>query len=134
WCWGRNRAGELGALAAAQSCESQACVEKPTKVEGLPAGMASVSLGLAHACARTVAGVVYCWGDNAFGRLGRGDLDPAPAPAVVKDLPPASQVTIAGDQYGHTCALAGSTVYCWGYNEHLSLGRSNASDPDCGGG
>ena len=135
YCWGRNHAGELGvALGATPACEpaAQPCLATATKVAGLPTGIAEVGLGLGHACARTTAGDVWCWGDSAWGRLGRGNFTKAPAPAKVAGLPAASQISVGADQFGNTCALVGGNkVWCWGYNENFALGHSHATDTPC---
>jgi serine/threonine-protein kinase len=80
----------------------------------LPAPAQSISYG-ATVCA-VVAGDVYCWGDNAWGQLGRGpaseelDFDATPA-----------RVQLDGDfvavqaNAGSTCALGiDGSVMCWG--------------------
>jgi Regulator of Chromosome Condensation (RCC1) repeat protein/regulator of chromosome condensation (RCC1) repeat-containing protein len=65
WCWGDNSESELGI----NTCLF-ACVPQP--VDGLPAGIASVSAGDGFTCVRTVAGGADCWGINLLGQLGRG--------------------------------------------------------------
>jgi alpha-tubulin suppressor-like RCC1 family protein len=81
------------------------------------ARVSDVSLGSTHTCA--VAGDrVYCWGDNAFGKLGiDAAMSMSSTPSDV-GLTGALHVAAATD---HTCAVAGSSrpsveldLYCWG--------------------
>ncbi|MBW2526944.1 MAG: hypothetical protein JRI23_22370 [Deltaproteobacteria bacterium] len=83
-----------------------------------------LSLGAEHSCAVLATGEVRCWGHGADGRLGDG-IDGAATPNPVSvggSLPPMGSVTAGG---GHTCALADDdgTVWCWGDDEALQLGR-----------
>ncbi len=78
------------------------------------------------------AGTLYCWGDpqaNEYGQLGFPDED---AGGTVGILNPtavtttaflASQITqLAMGEYS-TCALVGTTPYCWGSNDVQELGN-----------
>ena len=132
YCWGRNHVGELGVpLAQSQTCDNDACVDKPTKVAGLPAGVTQVSLGFSSACARTTAGEVWCWGANSVGQLGRGDLTPSEVPVKVNLSGPASQITVSTEPFAHACAVVGNRVWCWGANGAESLGHDSTGDQFC---
>ena len=80
-----------------------------------------LALGNTHACASTLTGELYCWGDNAQGQLA---LDPALAPtSVVAQLvavPPVGTVAAGAE---HTCITSGSDVHCWGRNDLGQLGH-----------
>ncbi|HEY0151039.1 MAG TPA: hypothetical protein VGB92_03515 [Longimicrobium sp.] len=91
---------------------------------------ASVEAGGGHSCALTKAGVAYCWGDNAYGQLGTGDLATRAAPSPV-----AGGHTFASlaTGYQHSCGVttAGAAL-CWGKNDMGQLGNggsANASVP-----
>jgi len=43
----------------------------------------SVTTGQTHACARMVAGQVYCWGGNNYGQLGNGGKEESVRPVLV---------------------------------------------------
>jgi len=64
WCWGNNDLGTLGNGTTASD-------SVPVPVAGgLTFGQLSVGVGH-HACGLTQSGVLYCWGANSNGQLGR---------------------------------------------------------------
>jgi alpha-tubulin suppressor-like RCC1 family protein len=65
YCWGANGAGQTGSDAASP-------VKMPTFVQGLGKVIQVSGSYDPYACALVEGGSVYCWGSNAFGRLGRG--------------------------------------------------------------
>jgi hypothetical protein len=80
-------------------------------------------------CARYADGRVFCWGDNANGRLG---VDPASTPTGFSNL--AVQVTGLTEAkrisvgWRHSCAILGDdSVACWGSNSDGQLGNPGAS-------
>lgn len=84
-------------------------------------------IGRAHACLRSVAANVYCWGDNSLGQLGRrvsADLS--------QPLPSISGVFEIGGGPDYTCARAAdTTVRCWGDNSAAQLGDRDSADDLC---
>lgn len=133
-CWGWGDSGRLGYATVATVGDD----ELPSAlglVSAVPAGLpanteiAGLALGGNHGCALLQAGEVLCWGANASGQLGQGDVaivgdDEAPAsrPAIALDLP-AVQVTVGGS---HSCALLDDGhVRCWGDNSVGQLGLGN---------
>lgn len=135
WCWGRNDQGQLG--------NNDLGVDR-----GLPVATAggeffgAVSAGARHTCALTdVDGPaqyssVYCWGDNADGQLGTGNLGTdEPAPVNINLLDQSSSGVFfaavdvsAGER--HTCAarspFSEGPLVCWGDNTYGQLGRGTA--------
>lgn len=88
------------------------------------AGNRAAPIGLAagqrHTCARMTDGTLRCWGANDSGQLGTGDTVGTAAPAMVRDVDDAEQVTVRGNQ---ACALRpGGFVWCWGNNQRAQLG------------
>jgi hypothetical protein len=51
-------------------------------VFGLGVQVTSVALGAAHVLATSAEGFVFAWGDNAFGQLGLGDVEPRDSPVL----------------------------------------------------
>ena len=85
WCWGRNgggstrydgttvQRGQVGALANGSLDDFTSTARK---IGGLPSGtVRAVVGGYEHSCALMASGAVYCWGSNAHGQLGLGNVD-----------------------------------------------------------
>jgi len=66
-CWGGNWEGQLGD----GTTEPR---NQPVSVAGLSSVAAAVSAGGAHTCALMDSGMIYCWGANNYGQLGRGTI------------------------------------------------------------
>ena len=67
YCWGDNRAGQVG-----DGTRDYALA--PIKIEGLPGPVAQVRTTPQATCALLTSGRVFCWGDDSFGQLGGGRL------------------------------------------------------------
>ncbi len=82
--------------------------------------VASVKGGTVHACALTVDGIAYCWGDNGVGAVGDSSGMDRLSPAPVATSVAFSQ---AGMGSAHSCAVStGALAYCWGDNSQRQLG------------
>lgn len=75
-----------------------------------------------HTCAKTSTRL-RCWGDNSSGQLGTGGETEGQLPSDVNGLPPGDTVHAVALSFGHTCALVGRRVFCWGDNFSGQLGR-----------
>lgn len=83
----------------------------------------AIAAGDYHTCALLDDGSIRCWGDNAQGQLGLGDVDDRSSALATVDLGVGRRAIsiTAGSQ--HTCAmLDDSSVKCWGDNGHGQLG------------
>jgi alpha-tubulin suppressor-like RCC1 family protein len=80
-CWGYNNFGQLGDGTVIYSPDD------PVDVVGLTSGVASVYAGGNATCAITDEGVAKCWGDNALGQLGNGEIGYATIPQDVVGSP-----------------------------------------------
>ncbi|HJL14316.1 MAG TPA: hypothetical protein RMH99_01600 [Sandaracinaceae bacterium LLY-WYZ-13_1] len=80
-CWGGNGRGQLGDGTASGSSDV------PSPVVGLPSGVVELVAGWHHACVRTSADEVWCWGAGSEGQLGDGAFSRSGTPVRVRDLP-----------------------------------------------
>lgn len=82
----------------------------------------AVGLGALHGCVIDAAGVLRCWGDNAFSQAG-GAGPGFDDSATVVDIHEPALAVAAG--FAFTCALGASgDVYSWGDNASGQLGRA----------
>lgn len=90
--------------------------------------VAEVVVGSNHACSRTNAGAVKCWGQNSYGQLGDGTTIGHPHSAVnVSGLGTGVTAITAG--LDHLCALTDAgAVKCWGRNQNGQLGNNSTTD------
>lgn len=142
FAWGDNVRGQLGNGAVGGSASA------PVEVAGMLAGktITKVFAGPATSFALDADGVLYSWGSNSVGQLGRQDVPiagDAGAPGAV-DLPPgvapgfgyemvsASKTgSAAADPNIHVLALGrDGRVYAWGGNLSERLGRSDVAPGD----
>jgi alpha-tubulin suppressor-like RCC1 family protein len=115
WCWGDNSHGQLGNNMTGTNSPI------PVQVLGL-SNIVSVIAASTHTCVVTVAGAMYCWGDNTYGQLGNGNNLPRAVPDFVSGLKTAVAAA-AGDR--HTCALrVNGSASCWGSDGSLQLGSA----------
>jgi alpha-tubulin suppressor-like RCC1 family protein len=118
WCWGANDRGQLGNGSTTPS-------ETPVQVlwlTGTPL-VQDVTAGGSHTCAVSSDQKLWCWGDNQFGQLGRGNTSaqPSPSPDEVSVLGASVLDVTAGAS--HTCALRNSgTAWCFGANNAGQIG------------
>ncbi|WP_437606647.1 hypothetical protein WMF20_37630 [Sorangium sp. So ce834] len=136
-CWGYNMHGQLG-LGDSQNRGDSAL--EMVFLSTIPLGTGrtakAVAAGESHTCVLLDNNQVKCWGLNAGGSLGLGDLNPRglttatkPASLPVVQLGGANdeaKAIAAGGQ--HTCAiLPDDTVKCWGANDYGQLGQGNTN-------
>ena len=109
YCWGNSGDGRTGHSGTA-----------PAAVPGITTAQQLVT-SAAHSCARLADGSISCWGRNADGQLGDGTTTSSMTP-VNWMLPSGAMATKLTVGTVHTCALAGTTLYCWGGNNHGQVG------------
>lgn len=113
-CFGTGSSGQLGTGVLGVA-------PWPVIVPALSSGVADVSAGYSHTCARTQAGAAYCWGDGSGGKLGSGQQTPSYVPSPVVGLAGGVAGIAAGGSF--SCAVDGAgAVKCWGDDSRGSLG------------
>jgi alpha-tubulin suppressor-like RCC1 family protein len=112
YCWGSHEFGQIG---DGTPPVGQNTRRPPTAVAG-GLKFKALSAGNGHTCGVTLAGAVYCWGYNSFGRLGGGSQNQTePAPVKVAVVGDRVFTTISAG-YGHSCALEETgAAWCWGW-------------------
>jgi hypothetical protein len=95
--------------------------------DGVPSS-SQIAAGTFHSCALSLAGEVWCWGDNSAGQLGQGHTDPVGGAARVVGLEQVVEIDAVASrgwlcdfpdtiESKTTCALRESgEVWCWGNN------------------
>jgi alpha-tubulin suppressor-like RCC1 family protein len=89
-----------------------------------------IAVGGYHACARTTAGTVKCWGYNANGQVGNVTTADSLVPTDVLSGPGEILTGVASVAAGreHTCAVTTSGgVKCWGKNNEGQLGDTTTT-------
>lgn len=96
----------------------------------------AISAGVSHTCAILNDNSLRCWGLNAQGQLGLGDISHRGdnAGEMGDSLPPVdlgtgrTAIAVAAGR-AHTCALLDdNTVKCWGDNAYGQLGMGDANN------
>lgn len=123
--------GRAGVWVQVESARDSAAVRVGPGESAAPVRYASVYAGGAHSCGLTETGRAYCWGSDAFGKLGRGVVrwwTSAAAPGPVVGDQRFIQLALSGD---HTCGLvADGSAWCWGYNLYGQLGNGELDRDD----
>ncbi|MEQ8566341.1 MAG: hypothetical protein RMA76_15595 [Deltaproteobacteria bacterium] len=120
-CFGVDDDGRLGR-------DGVAAPSAWTRDDLLPVpGLAATSIAARndYTCAIDEAGAAWCFGSNAFGKLGTGttaeDLANIDRPTRVVQVRAALQLALGAN---HACARDPGGLSCWGSNEHGQLGRN----------
>ncbi len=137
-CWGENASGQLGYGHTNDLGDQLGEMGDDLPEVDLGQGNAALAIaaGSHHTCALLAGGAVKCWGGNAMGQLGLGDVaNRGDGPAEMGDALPAVDlgtaavaVSLAAGDY-HSCAwLDDGRVKCWGRNQYGSLGLGDVED------
>jgi regulator of chromosome condensation RCC1 len=134
YCWGGAGRGQSGSPGSGLF----GAHFQPAKVGGLPGVPLRIEVGIAHSCALVDKGVgvkkeVYCWGDNKFGQLGKGNdlaskaIQKSSNPVLVHSgddgLPESEDVVDIAAGANRGCAImTNKRSYCWGLNENGQIG------------
>ncbi len=122
YCWGLATSGRLGNGTTTGTFTTPVAVNT-----GAMSGTVttSISAGDAHTCA-VASGRAYCWGNGAYGRLGRGSTSSASSPVAVSVTGVLSGRTVSSVSSGtsHSCAVADGLAFCWGLGTNGRLGNA----------
>lgn len=141
-CWGANSYGQLGVgdSAARGDQSGQLGAALPAVDLGAEFVPAAIACGENFSCARSLAGAVKCWGENAFGQLGQGDIDhrglsPVQLGTALRAVDLGTELPAIAIAAGkkHACALLeGGAIKCWGGNSSGQLGLGDTSNRGSG--
>lgn len=130
-CWGSSNFGQLGY----GNVNAIGDNELPSSVAPVSLGETAqeIAAGGFHTCALLTSGRVRCWGANALGQLGYGNVNnigdnELPSAVTPVDVGGATVVDLTAGE-AHTCArLTGDTVRCWGSAASGQLGYGNTNN------
>jgi alpha-tubulin suppressor-like RCC1 family protein/acyl-[acyl carrier protein]--UDP-N-acetylglucosamine O-acyltransferase len=121
-CWGNNSYGQLGTGNTTNIGDD----ELPTATQLVLSDVKTLSAGYRHTCALLNTGAVKCWGANAEGELGIGNILSTTVPGAEVNLG-GTAIQIASGSY-HTCALMNNgSVRCFGWSGYGQLGYGNTN-------
>jgi alpha-tubulin suppressor-like RCC1 family protein len=84
-----------------------------------------MSSGYFHSCGVATGGAAYCWGDNAFGKLGDNG---GPQTSIAVPVFGGKSFAQASAGRDHSCGvIAGGAAYCWGDNGAGKLGAGTTT-------
>lgn len=105
----------------------------PVPVRAASPAYTSIATGYRHTCAVTTDGGLQCWGLNNLGQLGDATTVDRHIPVDVNGLSSGISMVDAGGGpmgAGHTCAVTGGQVKCWGQGSAGQLGDGTNADRD----
>ena len=114
YCWGQDEFGQIGDGRAGPGLFAGS----PTRVVESPR-FRHVAISARHACGLSVAGDVWCWGDNSHGQLGVAPGQPRPSAQPI--LSSLVFEDIAAGAFS-SCGLSTQSAWCWGHNGSGELG------------
>ncbi|WP_308192036.1 protein kinase domain-containing protein [Gordonia zhenghanii] len=127
YCWGGNRAGQLGDGTTTDRA-NPAKVTGLTDVTGVAAGgfLDEQDRITATTCAID-AGEAYCWGAAGAGQIGNGTKEQGQQTTPFK-VPNLTDVTAIANSYAASCAVSAGDVYCWGYGTTGQIGNGATTE------
>jgi alpha-tubulin suppressor-like RCC1 family protein len=119
FCWGSSSDDRLPTSSSATPIAAGGSFDYVTLATG-PDGS---DRGGHHGCALS-GDELFCWGENAAGELGLGDLTSRSTPTAL----PGAWSSVSTDGAA-TCAINDvGELWCWGSNTHGQLGQGNRED------
>jgi alpha-tubulin suppressor-like RCC1 family protein len=136
-CWGFNSSGELGLEGTATQGDSANEMGDDLDEVDLGGGNSAAAISASfHTCVLLDDGAVKCWGHNAHGELGLGNLNNQGDGANEMgnqldevDLGTGRTATVVTTGLHHSCALLDDgSLRCWGENDAGRLGLGDTAD------
>ena len=137
-CWGRGNNGQLGQGDTNDRGDEAGEMgdDLPVINLGTDKTAKQITVGWAHACAILNDDTLKCWGYNAFGQLGYGDIDNRGDEAgemgdnlPTVDLGNGKTAKEVSAGFYHTCAILNDdTMKCWGTNTAGQLGYGDTNN------
>ena len=120
WCWGLGTNGRLGN-------GSTATEFTPNQVGSESDWLQVVAAG-SHSCGiRAENNTLYCWGNNASGRLGNDDANASNAYYTPDEI--GTDWAYLTASMDHTCGLKlDGALYCWGWGNSNRLGMGDTNN------
>lgn len=130
-CWGRNDYGQLGYGHTNNIGDDEPLIDyrneqNPSALTDIPLGQKAIAVSAkgSNTCALLASGEVKCWGENAYGEAGIGQVgsigNKLPLDGIA-DIGVKSRQIFAGAS--HHCAISSEgNVRCWGKNSSGQLG------------
>ncbi len=121
-CWGYFVTGS-------SSGHPDSLITNPTPVVA-PAGVLFQRVFVSKvediACALSITGAAYCWGENDEGQLGDGTTTPRANPTLVSGGITFKDLSIGAN---HVCGLAtNGAAYCWGFSANGAFGDGSVGE------
>lgn len=96
------------------------------RMPGILRASTQLSVGSFHSCV-VADGKVVCWGENFGGQLGDGTTQNRSTPITVGGLLADRTVSKVSAGQGHSCAITGWNLVCWGNGNAGQLGGGSAT-------
>ncbi len=113
YCWGYDGQMQLGR--AIPNANGNVLPAGAVETDAGPA--TQMGPGFDYSIGLAKSGLVYSWGANNVGQLGRAANDPSPSGVVA-----ITNVTNIAAGLEHACAVSSGTLMCWGNDQNAELG------------
>jgi alpha-tubulin suppressor-like RCC1 family protein len=124
YCWGRNELGQLG-VGTSGNIGNHSLVPVPVGEPLATVTLKQIVTRAAKACALTLVGKAYCWGNNTVGEVGAvtTEICPGEKPCSTSPLPVQTDAlfsSLAASMFAACGVTSNGETLCWGMDfEHL---------------